>query len=136
MDGMEAHPFNSRIFYPVLCKWLKERGHPIPKLSEVPAIGWIALNDHHLVAMAFLRRMEGGHALMDGLVTNPEALPNHRHEGLKLAVNKVIQTAKELGIQQIIAFTTEESVVKRSITHGFVATPHQTLILSVHPDGS
>ena len=129
---MEIVPFRRRLFYAPLCEILTKHGHPVPSEDEIPAVGWVAMNNEYIVAIGFLRRMEGNHALLDGLTTNPEASPEARHLGLTGVVTALIKSAKELKIRQIVAYTLDESVVKRALVHGFSTTQHKTLVLTVH----
>lgn len=114
-----------------MCEWLIARGVNPPTRNEVPKIGFIATNFIEPVAMGFLRRVEGGFAQLDGLVTNPKSSSIDRSTCIDEIVTQLVTKAKEKGIKSIMAYSTYESILNRSVKHGFVPIPHSIIALSL-----
>ena len=125
---MEVKPFDIAAHMVHMCKWLYLRDAYIPSKDEMPAIGYIAYSDNKPVAVAFLRKMEGNHALLDGIASNPDATSEERHQAIDMVMESVVNTAKELKIKSILGYTRDESTFLRSIRHGFVQSPHAVLV--------
>lgn len=125
---MIAHRFDIQAHMVHLCKWLYLREAYIPSKEEMPEIGYIAYNNHQPIAVAFLRKMEGGHALLDGIASNPDASPEDRNQAIDLVMESVVNIAKELNIKSILGYTRDESTFTRSLRHGFVQSPHAVLV--------
>ena len=114
-----------------LYQWMRHRGLPCPRIDDMPAIGVVAYVDGKEVAMAFLRRVEGGFAQLDGLVTDETAPGAHRHEAIEAAVQAIVSKAKELGIKSLMATSQHKNTVMRACSlHGFTIEP--TVVLSLN----
>lgn len=113
----------------IMCEWLKEHKCPLPSLLEMPAIGFVAVEEDTAVAMGFLRRVEGGFAQLDGLVSNPSSPGEYRHWGIDAVVEKIIITAKQQELKALISFSSDKSTLARSIKHGFVEASDTKLIV-------
>lgn len=101
-------------------KWRMKRNlWPVPG-SELPRLGYMIPG----VAAAFLRRVEGGYALMDSLVTNPHVSSNTRHKALESLYDIILQ---EPSIKGIIGFTVDESTLMRAKARGFKQLQHTVL---------
>lgn len=104
-------------------EWLKARESYIPPRDELPQIGYVV----DKIAMGFLRRMEGGFAQIDSLVTNPIASPEDRDQALDLIYSTLIDTARSIGIKALMGFTTNKNTLTRSLRHGFTISDHTFL---------
>lgn len=93
----------------------------------MPELGWVASDLEAPIAMAFLRRVEGNYAILDGLVTDPTAPGPLRSKAIDLVVKKVFDIAKELEIKGLMAHTRDINTLYRSQKFGFVRSP-DTLI--------
>lgn len=94
----------------------------IPTLKEMPSIGYVAVLSGRLIAAVFLRKVEGGIAQIDTLVSNPTSTGEERHCAIDLVVEKVLEKAKKLNINGIL-FTSEDSgTIMRSHKYGFKKT--------------
>lgn len=116
---MKVEPFTIEAHMQHLCKWLYLREAYIPSKDEMPKIGFIAYSDNRPIAAAFLRQMEGGHAQIDGLTSNPEATSAERHEALDAVIKETVESAKSLKIKVLMAWTRDEYTLKRGVSNGF-----------------
>lgn len=128
---MQVIPYTSE-HYEALCSILRKRDHSIP--SEVPALGFIAVSDT-LVSFCFLRMVEGNYAIVDGLASNPECSSALRHEGNDLVIKACIDEAKRLKLRNLIAFTTENTALERSLRNGFVKLQHSVIAYDLNTKG-
>lgn len=124
---MQAVMYDNDTHLQFICKWLYLRESYIPARNEMPALGVVVYADKMPIAAASLRRVEGNFGQVDGLVSNPEASPEQRHEALDLAISEVIKLAKGLKLNGLIAWTRDESTLLRSTRLGFVPQPHTVL---------
>lgn len=97
------------------------------KMSTLPKIGYIAMLNDQPIAAGFLRRVEGGYAQIDTLVSNTYFGSQIRHEGINKVVGSLIEDAKILKLEGIIAFTGDSGILKRAKELGFKVID-QTLI--------
>lgn len=86
------------------------------------------LNDQPIAA-GFLRRVEGGYAQMDTLVSNMHFGSIVRHEGITKVVNNLIEDAKVLKLEGVIAFTSDSGILKRAKELGFYALDQSLIAL-------
>ena len=129
---MVIEKYNNKKHFRALTRILLRRRAYMPDESEMPKYGFVALEGDIPVAFAFLRRVEGGAAQLDGLTSNPECEGNLRNEALDAVVMSCITKAKHLNITQLIAFTKDESTFKRSGRIGFVELPHHLIAFDLN----
>lgn len=92
----------------------------ITKSVKLPKIGYIAMLGDQPVAAGFLRRTEGDViAIIDGLTSNSAFGSIIRHKGLESVVTSLLNEAKHLKIQGVIAWTKDEGILKRAKSIGF-----------------
>lgn len=85
----------------------------------LPEIGFIAFEGSNPISAGFLRRVEGGFAQIDTLVTNADFDKNTRNQGLSAVVSVLIKTAKDLNLNGLMFLTSEESIIERAKELGF-----------------
>lgn len=100
-------------------------------MKTLPKIGYIALMGGHPIAAGFLRRVEGGYGQLDTLTSNPHFGSLVRHEGIKLVVDTLIQDAKDLRLQGLIAFTVDKGILSRAEDCGFHTLKHSLIALKL-----
>lgn len=102
-------------------------------MEELPKIGFISYSnsEYQYVAAGFLRMVEGGYAQIDSLVSNEKLSPELRHEGLKLVVDSLIETAKSLKLKGIYALTLHSDILERAVVTGFRVLDHKVITLSL-----
>lgn len=125
---MRIEPFVMNAHMHILCKWLYLRDAYIPSKDEMPKVGFIAYSDNRPIAASFLRQMEGGHAQVDGMTSNPEESSELRHEALDKLTEYVVQAAKDLNISTLMAFTRDKHTLVRGVHHGFTHVPDLAVI--------
>lgn len=108
--------------------WLKARNAFVPEPSDMPEHGFVAYDEGQPVAAGFLRRVEGNYALVDSLVTNPDAPGVVRNQAIDMVVKHLLFKAKRLGLKHLIAFSVDTNTLMRSERHGFVRIPHAVII--------
>ena len=97
----------------------------------LPKCGFIAHDSATLLAMGFLRIVEGGYAQIDTLVSNGDLSSAMRHEGISMVVNALIEQAKVLKLKGIIAFSEDTGVLSRAEALGFKTIPQTIIVLSL-----
>jgi hypothetical protein len=97
-------------------------------MKTLPKIGYLAMMNGHPIAAGFLRRVEGGYAQLDTLTSNKHMGSIIRHKGINAIVDALIQDAKDLRLHGVIAFTRDESILKRAEAIGFHALSDHSLI--------
>lgn len=117
----------SRSDIPVIQDWLKSRGVYVPPACEFPEIGYITYYRGEAVACAFIRKVEGGFAMLDGLATNPDFPSDIRHNALDWLVGHLVKQAKSMQLKSLMATSHDKNTLLRATKHGFVKIP-QTLI--------
>ena len=114
----------------MLKEMLEDRRAPeaaIVSMKYLPKIGYIALLNKQPIAAGFLRRVEGGYAQIDTLVSNPYFGSQIRHDGIDKVVDWLINDAKDLKLNGILAFTSEESIIARAKDKGFTELDHKVI---------
>lgn len=106
----------------VIEAWLQSRQMDEKIIHQLPRAGWIVFDGEEPLAAGFLRMMEGGYAMIDGLISNPpQGLGNRRRsQALDLITERMISEGKILGLKKILAFSGDRATLKRSLRHGFV----------------
>ena len=101
--------------YKALIEMLKSRGFPTDKIimKTLPKIGYMVYFGKEPVAAGFLRRVEGGFAQLDGFVSSPFFGSNVRNQGISLVTDTLIQEAKALKLNGVIAFSQDDGISKR-----------------------
>lgn len=111
--------------------WLIARGLDGELSNEPAEIGFVVFNENEPICAAFLRLIEGKYALLDGLISNPNAESQLRNDGINLVVEKIISIAKHLGIKQIIAFSIDKGTLSRALLYGFAIADDRMIKLDL-----
>ena len=96
----------------------------------LPKIGFVATDSDDIVAIGFLRIVEGGFAQIDTLVSNGTLSPWTRHKGISGVVDALINEAKRLKLKGIMALTLDKSILMRAEAIGFKVIPQTVIGLS------
>lgn len=123
---MEVFPYRKENHYGTVSEWACLHG--ISPLDSLPEMGIMAYNDKTPVACAFLRRVEGGLGIFDGLMSNPQCSSKDRDEALSLVIDAITAIACNQGIKGIIAWVKDKNTLERAIRHGYSAQQEQRLI--------
>lgn len=117
----------SRRFEMQLRHWLQLRGFGPELVADLPQLGYIVDN----VAAGFIANAEFKFGIMDSFVTNPAATSEDRNEALTAIIERLIQDAKALGLKRLLAFSTDEGILKRQQHYGFAQLPNKLTILEL-----
>lgn len=101
------------------------------KYKTLPKIGYIAYIDSMPVAAGFLRRVEPCYAQIDTLVTNAYCGNILRNEGIAKIVDLLLEDAKKLKLEGIIAHTKDKGTLLRAQALGFHIVPQTIIALSL-----
>lgn len=115
----------------VIGRFLHERSIDQDFLSLLPEHGYIAYLDDHPIACGFLRKCEGGIGIVDSFCSNPKMPGQLRHQALDLIINKLVRDCKELNIKGLIAFSSDSSIIQRSLRHNFMKLDQQVMTLFI-----
>lgn len=115
----------------VIQGWLSARGLRVQPVDEFPEVGFISYYRGEAVACAFIRRVEGGFAMLDGLVTNPDFPSDIRHNALDWLVEHLIKQAKSMKLNSLIATSQDKNTLLRAMKHGFVQLPLTCIALDL-----
>lgn len=129
---MTVEKYVPEMHYRFLVAWMSQRNLPIPTYESIPAEGLVACFEGVPVCMGFLRCIEGGYALLDGLVTNPEASKTTRDCLLDNLVSNIMSLAKELKFKTVIAYSDDDNTLLRSERHGFVKQRHTFIAAKIN----
>lgn len=80
----------------------------------LPKIGFIAFLGDQPIAAGFLRRLEPCYAQLDTLVSSAHFGSSVRNAGVSLVVDALIEQAKQLKLEGIIALTKDKSILMRA----------------------
>lgn len=127
---MKLQKFDLKKHGAFMYSWLILRGAYVPREYEMPEIGFVAIYRKTPVGIMFIRRIEGGSALLDGLVTNPDSSSELRHMSIELLTNRCLREAKSLNISNIMAFTSDAGPLKRSAAHGFTHLADHAILVA------
>lgn len=121
-------PYNA----PQLRQWLDARGMTATSLDDLPEVGFIAISAEGAeIGAGFLRKIEGGYAMIDSLVTNPSASPEDRHAAMDKIMQKLIDTARKRNIRYLLGSTVDENTRLRAERLGFTTCPHALMSLTL-----
>lgn len=111
--------------------WLNERALTVPPEDETPQVGIVVRHGIIPVCMGFLRRIEGGYAQIDGLISNPKCDKDMRNKAIDLLIKNLIDKAKALKIKGICSYSIDKNTIERSTRHGFTVIDHKVLALII-----
>jgi hypothetical protein len=104
--------------------WLKK--HDVHLKTEPTGIGFIVPG----VAACFFKCDEDM-GVIDGLVTNPLVSANTRHKAIEAILKDLYMYAKYLQVKHIVAWTSNDDTLMRSLAHGFIIQPHVLMIKEI-----
>lgn len=116
-------------------EWLLKRSLSAELSLDLPAVGFIALEDESAIAAGFLRQVEGDYLIVDSLISNPSQAPEARNAAIDLIVLELIKMAKFMGISKIFANSTDINTLERAKKHGFKLLPNVMMSLDLRKEG-
>lgn len=124
---MRAIKFNKNKHLTQIKEWAKNRGVSDKVFEELPTIGLIIPG----IAVGFLRKVEGGSLIMDGLMTNGHATGDVRHKAMDLLMNSLFILAAKHNYKRIIGFTVDLNTHSRATRLGYTTLAHALVAIEV-----
>jgi hypothetical protein len=129
---MNIRRFDHKTDADAIRTWLAARKLPQSLAEDLPHLGYMAeCYNGDLVAAGFLRSCEGRHAIADSFITNPEESPQVRDLAMDLVLSKILETAKELKLKSLVAYSLDSYTISRAKRHGFAAQPYTVLTMNL-----
>lgn len=117
-DTLEIIPYKFKHLQD-LNSLLASNSHPEVDNKTLPKIGYIVYLNKVPIAAGFLRRLEPCYAQIDTLCSNKYFGSIHRHNGIKMIVDTLIDEAKRLKLDGLICHTKDTGVLNRAKDLGF-----------------
>ena len=114
---MQIRPFEKKDHYTV-CKWWKQHDWQGLSLNMLPPTGYI-VDD---VCAGWLYKTDGGWALLEWIISNPESDKDKRDEALDRLISKLIEEADNAGVKAIFTSSNHPKLVERYGKHNFKIT--------------
>ena len=96
-------------------RWYRQRNLPLVTADVLPDVGFIAPG----VAAVFLYQTDSSIAMIEGLISNPEATLRDRKLAIDASILQCVYYARALGYTQVIGLTRDAGTYKRVKRHGF-----------------
>jgi hypothetical protein len=129
---MDIVQYNNEVHGKHLVDLLILRGLPASMVLDIPSIGFVAKEDGKVIAMGFLRRIEGNCGMLDSYITDPHETSDYRDQALDLITAYLIETARSLEMDKLFEISAYDSIHTRAIKHGFSSIVEtKTLILKL-----
>jgi hypothetical protein len=109
---------------PFIKEWLDLRKISTHICEDLPAIGYVFIFMGRPIASAHLRMCEGTLGIIEALVSNPMERGDIRHVAIDEVVKGLLADATSMGMKTILAYSVDDSTLKRSVSHGFSRYPH------------
>ena len=110
---------NLRAFNPLdldeMNRWYTLRQEPSVRVEMLPRLGFIAPG----VAAGFLYQTDSALALVEGLVSNPEALLCRRVKALSMILAALTEAAKDFGFKLVVGSSKRTGPVSLTLRQGF-----------------
>jgi len=117
--------------YNLFTGWLQRRGMNASVLDEIPHKGRIIYYNAKPMAIGFIRDVEGGFAMIDGYLGDPDSDANTRSKCLDLLTLDLLEYAKSLRLNKIFAFTVNKKTIRRALKLGFHKQKHTLILKSI-----
>lgn len=106
--------------YPIQQILLK-RDMDIALAYDLPNMGYVVRQGNALIAVGFIRLIEGNHGMADSYITDPDIDPTSRNEALHQITKSLLEWAKAQGLRSVMAFSKDPNTIKRAETHGLIS---------------
>ena len=103
--------------YDELCRWWTSHGWCALPKEDIPDTGFIA-NDTAFGCLYI--DIHGRFAMMEWIVTNPDAAPRDCLRSLNEVIDRLLATAKEIGVTRVYSVLKHEKLEKLYQKHGFI----------------
>lgn len=99
--------------------------------AGVPEHSWIVVENDQPIAFGGLRKVEGGMAIMDSYLTNPNAPSDLRHKALEWLTYKLIKISRHYLVTKLLAFSQSDEIFNRAKSHGFIEFSNKIGIITL-----
>ncbi len=110
---------NIRSFNPLdldeMNRWYDLRGEPSIKIEMIPRLGFLVPG----VAAGFLYQTDSSMALVEGFVSNPEALLWKRAKALHMILEALTSAAQGFGFKLVVGSSKRTGPVSLTLRQGF-----------------
>lgn len=104
----------------------------VSNLDNLPKLGLTAFYQGKPIAVVFLREVEGGKALIDGLIADPNTHYTDRDKCIGRLINDLLRLAKTHGFTGILALSTHTRTITRAKKLGFTLKPHRLVCIDLN----
>lgn len=133
----EVLPYEPHAHLSSMEAWLRLRKMPSFLAYQLPEVGRVCHFEGAPIAMAFLRRIEAcSVVILDSLITDPEALPEVRNQAIDWVLSSLLETARSLNLDQVIADSVDRNTLARSLRHGFQHLPNTMMGIQLSSEGN
>lgn len=128
---MHLNSYDPIIHKEAVLDLLSKRGMAASLADDLPSIGLVVQDGKTIVAMGFLRRMEGNYGMLDSYITDPHETSDYRDAALDMITAWLIDYARSIKLNKLLAFSAYDSIYDRALRHGFGAMPHKFAMLDL-----
>lgn len=120
---MEIRSYDNTDF-PELKNWFSLRGKEV--IEEcLPQFGFIAPG----IAAGFLMQTDCKVGILEPFISNPNTTKEQRDEAINIIMFNLINLAKLMEFKFIFGISTSESMIERSLKHGFHIQDKSTVVV-------
>jgi len=120
---MTIRPFNAEADYPMVCEWWKARPdwQPLPT-DHLSKFGFVAEQDGKPLAVIWLWLTGTAFAVLDFLVSNPDAPPKRKVRAMGELIDYALGIAQRAGAKSVFSSLKNEGLERFFCKHGFTVT--------------
>lgn len=97
--------------------------------NHIPNLGMCAKQDNVMIAMGFLRLMEGPYGMLDTFVTNKGIDSQTRHMALEAITKELLTLATNLNLKAIMSYSDDVGILERAESVGFKRSDKKLIFL-------
>lgn len=119
---MKARMFHVEHDYPLVSSWWTAHHWPSVPPGMLPKTGFVVEDETQGYCAGFLYRTDSGFGLLEWVVSNPHSPWEKRSLAIDLLIAKLLERAKELGMEAVLSMTSNSGLLKRYERAGFIVT--------------
>lgn len=125
-NRLKEEYFVADVHYNMICKWWEGHKWPVVPLIALPKTGIVISNDGTYICAGFLYRTDSCVFWTEFFVSNPDFKDKPtRNAALTLLIDRLSDTAKEMGAWACFASINNRSLTKRLTGAGYRVTDRQ-----------
>jgi hypothetical protein len=117
---MEVRKFQYSDYPSLYSWWTAHKWQPVA-IEALPKTGLVIEG----VCAGFIYKTDSNMCLIEWIISNPETDKNVRNDALDLLINKLVDTAKEMGFTLAFTSVQHQGLLKRYENHKFIVTDQQ-----------